>query len=471
MNTSAATTPAGQALEATRPRAAAGSRGLDRLLSTRADTVGERELPRGSPDASKRSDAPRRPRVVIVGGGFGGLATARTLARSDVDITLVDRTNHHLFQPLLYQVAIAGLSPSEIAAPIRSILRRQPNVSVMLAEVVGVDFERRRLRVTGAELEYDFLVLAAGGRTSYFGHDEWAAVAPGLKDLDDALDIRRRVLMGFERAEKELDPARRRAQLTFVVVGAGPTGVELAGAIAELARFALARDFRSIDPSAACVLLLEGGPRVLPTFSPKLSERAARQLARLGVKVRLDTRVTSIDASGVQTSSDRIDADTVIWAAGVGGSPLAASLGVPLDRAGRVLVEPDLSLPGHPEVFAIGDMAAFLHQGGTALPGVSPVAMQMGRHAARCIRARLAGGASSPFRYTDRGTLATIGRSAAVAKLGRLELSGWPAWIAWLFIHIYFLIGFRNRVVVLLEWAWAYFTYQRGARLITGRKP
>jgi NADH dehydrogenase len=411
-----------------------------------------------------------RPRVIVLGGGFGGLAAARSLGHVPVDVTVLDRTNHHLFQPLLYQVAMAGLSPADIAAPIRSILRDQKNASVLLGEATGVDLEHRRVQLADGALDYDHLVLATGGRTSYFGHDAWERFAPGLKDLDDAVEIRRRVLLAFEEAEKETDAERRRALLTFVVVGGGPTGVELAGAVAELSRFVLASDFRRIDPRSATILLIEGGPRLIPSFDPELSASAVRHLERLGVSVRLNVHVTGIDQTGVSLGDERIAARTVLWGAGVAATSLTKSLGVPLDRAGRVLVEPDLSLPGHPEAYAIGDMAAFLHQGGKPLPGVSPVAIQMGRHAARNIERAVRGLPPEPFHYVDRGSMATIGRSAAVAQIRGLRLGGFAAWLAWLLVHIYFLIGFRNRVAVLFNWAWSYFTYQRGARLITGRR-
>jgi NADH:quinone reductase (non-electrogenic) len=413
------------------------------------------------------------PHVVIIGGGFGGLTAAQALKRAPVRITVVDRTNHHLFQPLLYQVAMAGLSPADIAAPIRSILRNQRNVTVLLAEATGVNFHRNVVYLRDAnheeEMAFDYLVLATGGRTSYFGHDDWEKFAPGLKDLDDAVEIRRRVLLAFEAAEKEHDPQRRRELLTFVIVGGGPTGVELAGAIAELAQFVLARDFRSINPGSAEILLLEGGPRILPTFAPDLSESAQRQLNNLGVEVRVNSQVTNINETGVNIGEETIRAATVIWGAGVRATALTKTLGVELDRAGRVTVQPDLSLPGHQNVFAIGDMTIFL-QDGKPLPGVSPVAMQMGRSVARNIRNDLDGRERKNFRYFDKGSMATIGRKAAIAELGKLHLSGFIAWVAWLTVHIFFLIGFRNRVAVILNWAWSYFTYQRGARLITGRR-
>lgn len=410
------------------------------------------------------------PRVVIIGAGFGGLAAARALRRMKVQVTVVDRRNHHLFQPLLYQVAIAGLSPADIAAPIRSILRRQTNATVLLAEATDLNLTDRVVVLNDGKLEYDYLVLATGGRTSYFNNDRWETYAPGLKDLDDAVEIRRRVLLAFEAAEREADPVRRRELLTFVVVGGGPTGVELAGAIAELARFVLASDFRCIDPRETEILLIEAGDGILGTFPDDLSRSAATQLERLGVKIRLSSKVTNITQEGVYLGDTLIRTATVIWSAGVQSTSLTARLGVPLDRAGRVLVESDLTLPGHKEVFAIGDMASFLHQDGKPLPGVSPVAIQMGRCAARNIQRSLEAKAHEGFHYFDRGSMATIGRSAGIADLGRLHLSGFLAWLAWLLVHIYFLIGFRNRIAVLFNWAWSYFTYQRGARLITGRR-
>ena len=410
------------------------------------------------------------PHVVIVGGGFGGLRTARALRRAPVRITLIDRTNHHLFQPLLYQVAMAGLSPADIAAPIRSILRKQKNVTVRLAEVFGVLLKSSEVATTDGKLDYDYLVLAAGGRTSYFGHDEWEEFAPGLKDLTDAVDIRRRVLLAFEAAEKESNPERRRELLTFVVVGGGPTGVEVAGAIAELARFALARDFRAIRPEAAEIILLEGGERILPSFAPELAESAVRQLGELGVEVRVNTKVTDISTKGVFSGNQFIGATTVIWSAGVQATSLTKCLGVPLDRSGRIIVEPDLTLPGFGNAFAIGDMVTFTYQTGHPLPGVSPVAMQMGEYAARNIRHALKGEPYEEFHYFDKGSMATIGRSRAIAEIRKLRLSGFVAWMTWLTVHIFFLIGFRNRAVVLFNWAWSYFTYQRGARLITGRR-
>lgn len=408
--------------------------------------------------------------VVIIGGGFGGIATARGLRRAGVSVTLVDRRNHHVFQPLLYQVAMAGLSPAEIAVPIRSILRKQENVRVLLAEATGFDLERRVVHLDGApELEYDYLVLAPGSRPNYFGHDDWARVAPGLKSVEDATEIRSRVLLAFEAAERESDPIRQRHQLTFVVIGAGPTGVELAGAIAELAGYVLARDFRTIRPDSTRVILVEGGDRVLSTFSPELSREAARSLEEMGVSVRTSVRVTGIDDGGVTLGgSERIDARTVLWAAGVSAAPLTALLGVPLDRSGRVLVEADCSLPGRPEVFCIGDAASLTpEEGKPPLPGVSPVAIQQGDFVAEAIHRSLRREERGAFRYWDKGSMATIGRSRAIVELGSLRVSGFFAWLVWLVVHIYYLIDFRNRLLVLIDWTWAYFAYARGARLIT----
>ena len=410
------------------------------------------------------------PQVVIVGAGFGGLTAARALRKTPVRVTVVDRTNHHLFQPLLYQVAMAGLSPADIAAPIRSVLRKQKNVNVLLDEVTSVDLANNTLQLRDETLKYDYLILATGGRTSYFGHDDWEKCAPGLKDLDDAVEIRRRVLLAFEDAEKEQDPEKKKELLTFVVVGGGPTGVELAGAIAELSRFVLAKDFREINPRAAQIILLEGGPRILPSFAEDLSASAQRQLEDLGVTVRLNAQATKIDDKGVYLGNEMIKAAVVIWGAGVGATSLTKTLGVPLDKAGRVIIEPDLTIPGHKNVFAIGDMALFLHQTGKPLPGVSPVAIQMGECTVKNIKNALAGKPYVTFHYFDKGSMATIGRSAAIAEIGKLHLSGFLAWMAWLLVHIFFLIGFRNRFAVLFNWAWSYFTYQRGARLITGRR-
>jgi NADH dehydrogenase len=410
------------------------------------------------------------PHVVIVGGGFGGLFATRALRRAPVRLTLIDRTNHHLFQPLLYEVAMAGLSPADIAAPIRSVLRNQANATVILGEVTKVDLSASSLTTTESQFTYDYLILATGGRTAYFGHNDWEMFAPGLKDLDDAVEIRRRVLLAFEAAEKEEDPARRRDLLTFVVVGGGPTGVELAGALAELSRFVLSRDFRTIDSRSAKIILLEGGPRILSPFPPDLSASAVRQLEELGVEVRVNAMVTNITQEGVTLSNEQIRSATVIWSAGVKTTALTDTLGVPLDRMGRIEVEPDLTIPGYHRAFAVGDIASFKYQTGAPLPGVSPVAMQMGVHAAHNIIRDLTGKPYKPFKYFDKGIMATIGRSRAIALIGKLHLSGFIAWLAWLGVHIFFLIGFRNRLVVLVEWAWSYFTYQRGARLITGRR-
>lgn len=414
-----------------------------------------------------------RPHVVIVGGGFGGLTAARALRRAPVRVTLVDRRNHHLFQPLLYQVAMAGLSPADIAMPIRQILHRQRNATVVLGSVTAVDLGGRRVRVERVDgdapwIDYDFLVLAAGARTAWFGHDDWGRWALGLKDVDDALEIRRRVLLAFEAAELEDDPDRRCRLQTFVVIGGGPTGVELAGALAELNRFVLAGDFRRVDHRQTRIVLVEAGPRILASFPERLSADAERRLQRLGVEVRTGTPVTEVGPEGVRVGDEWIPSLTVVWAAGVEAAPLARLLPVRRDKADRLLVEPDCSLPGHPEVFAIGDMAAFVHQTGEPLPGVSPVALQQARAVARNIRRTLRGRPRRPFRYIDKGSMATIGRSAAIAVVGPVRLTGFVAWLAWLAVHIFFLIGFRNRLFVLLEWAWAYLTYRRAARLITG---
>jgi NADH dehydrogenase len=407
--------------------------------------------------------------VVIVGGGFGGLNAARALHRAPVRVTLVDRRNHHLFQPLLYQVATAALSPADIAYPLRSVLRRQANASVLLAEAVGVDRSKRELVLADGRIAFDYLVIATGARHAYFGHDDWEPNAPGLKSLEDALDIRRRILLAFEHAEREADEARRRALLTFVIVGGGPTGVELAGAIGEISRHSLVGDFRSIDPREARILVLEAGPRILPTFPEALARKAERALRRLGVEVATGRAVTGVEEGAVLIGGVTIAAATVIWAAGVRGSPLSASLDVARDGAGRVLVQPDLSIPGDPRIFVIGDLAAFLHQTGAPLPGVAPVAIQQGRYVARTIEGDLAGRPRTDFRYRDKGGLAVIGRGQAIAQMGSLRLSGLLGWLAWCFIHILFLVGFRNRAFVLLEWAWYYLTDQRGARLITGK--
>jgi NADH dehydrogenase len=413
-----------------------------------------------------------RRRVVIIGGGFAGLSAARALSHEPVLITLVDRSNHHLFQPLLYQVAMAGLSPGEIAVPIRSVLSGQENARVLLAEVTGVDLAAKRVQLREAPaLDFDYLVIASGAENSYFGHDDWSVVAPGLKDLDDAIEIRRRVLLAFEAAERETDPALQRRHLTFVVIGGGPTGVELAGAIAELATFVLAKDFRSIDSDATRVILVEGSDRILSSFDPKLSARAATSLTQMGVEIRTGLRVTAMDESGVNCDGEHLPASTVLWAAGVRASGLCEALGLTVDRARRAVVEQDCSVAGHPDVFVIGDAAAFVPAGAQQLlPGVSPVAMQQGRFVARQIGRSLAGAPRQRFKYVDKGSMATIGRSRAVAQIGKLQLSGFLAWLAWLVVHIFYLIDFRNRVVVLLDWAWAYFAYRRGSRLITGHR-
>jgi NADH:ubiquinone reductase (H+-translocating) len=418
-------------------------------------------------DDSEAPVAPR-PEVVIVGGGFAGLAAARELRKAPVRVTLLDRRNHHLFQPLLYQVATAALSPSDISAPIRSILRRQRNAQVLLGEAVGVDLAQRRVRLADGEvLGYDHLIVAAGATHSYFGRDDWARFAPGLKTIEDALEIRRRVLLAFEQAEREADAAARGALLNFVVVGGGPTGVELAGALAEIARHTLAADFRHIDPTSARVVLLEAQPHLLPAYARPLQEAARRQLQRLGVEVRTGAKVTGIDAWGVDAGGERIPSRTVLWGAGVAASALGRALGAPVDRAGRVEVLPDLTVPGHPEVAVVGDLAVVRQADGSAVPGLAPAALQEGQHAARNLLRALAGQPRRPFRYRDKGMLATVGRAAAVADVGGLRLSGLVAWLLWLLVHILFLIGFRNRVAVILQWAWSYVTFKRGARLIT----
>ncbi len=403
-------------------------------------------------------------RVVIIGGGFGGLYAAKALKKSPVRITLIDRHNYHLFQPLLYQVATAALNPSDIAAPIRAVLRKQKNASVIMGDATGIDPDRKVIRLADGELAYDILIIATGATHSYFGHPEWEQNAPGLKTIDDALEIRRRVLRAFEAAERETDPARQRAWLNFVVVGGGPTGVELAGALSEIARQTMIRDFRRINPSSARVILIEGVGRVLPPYPPALSEKAAAQLRGLGVEVMTNALVTNVSDHDVRVGETTIPTRTVLWAAGVQAAPLARTLGAPLDRAGRVLVEPDLSIPGHPDVFVIGDLASV-----PDVPGVAPAAIQEGTHTAKNIERMMAGQPTLPFRYHDKGSLATIGRAAGVADFGRLKLTGFLAWAAWLSVHIFFLIGFRNRLLVILQWAWAYVTFQRGARLITGK--
>ncbi len=415
-------------------------------------------------------------RVVIVGAGFGGLNAATSLARADVRITVVDQKNHHTFQPLLYQVATAGLSPGEIAEPIRSILSRHKNIEVLMAEVTGFDLERRLVRTSEEEVPYDSLIVAAGASHAYFGHEEWEPIAPGLKTIEDAIEIRRRVLLAFELAERRAAAGEPAEPLQFVVVGAGPTGVELAGTLAEICRHALANDFRTIDPRRTRIHLLEGGPRALPTYPEDLSRSAQEQLQRLGVEVHTSTMVTNVQPGFISMGQSRMQADVILWAAGVAASPLGKKLGAPVDRAGRVLVQPDLSIANHPEVFVIGDLAAVKDASGKMLPGVAPVAILEGRFVAKLIRREIEHGAASngepearpPFHYRDKGSLATIGRAAAIAQFGNIHISGFMAWLAWLFIHIFFLIGLQNRVLVLIQWAWSYFTYERGARLITG---
>jgi NADH dehydrogenase len=411
------------------------------------------------------------PRVVVIGGGFGGLSAARALRAAPVDVTILDRRNHHVFQPLLYQVAMAVLSPGDIASPIRWILRHQRNVEVLLGEVSRIDVERKVAHLAdGADIPYDYLIVAAGATHAYFGHDDWLPYAPGLKTLEDALEMRRRVLLAFERAEREADPIRQRALLTFVIVGGGPTGVELAGALAEIARQSLTKDFRHFDPTSSRIILLEGGPAVLPAFPAPLRDAARRDLERLGVDVRTNTLVTTIGPGVVQAGEERIQAETVLWAAGVAASPLGASLGVPVDRVGRVLVRPDLTIPGHPDVFVIGDLASLAGPAGRLLPGVAQVAMQMGVHASRNIIRATERQPLRAFSYRNLGDMATIGRASAVADLPMIQLTGTIGWLAWLFVHILNLIGFRNRLVVMVQWAWSYFSYQRAIRLITNAK-
>jgi NADH:ubiquinone reductase (H+-translocating) len=427
-------------------------------------------------------------RVVIVGAGFGGLNAAQELAKAPVQVTLIDRKNHHTFQPLLYQVATAGLSPGEIAAPIRSILRAKKNVEVLLGEVTGFDLDRRVVQTPGEDYPYDYLIVAAGARHSYFGHDEWEKLAPGLKTIEDALEIRRRVLLAFELAERQAAAGEPATPVNFVVVGGGPTGVELAGTLAEICHHALTHEFRSIDPARAHILLVEGGPRVLPAYPEDLSRSAEQQLRNLGVEVRTSATVTRVEPGAVDMGETRFPAAVVLWAAGVAASALGKKLGVTVDRAGRVPVEPDLSLPGHPEVFVIGDLATLKDEHGKLLPGVAPVAIQQGRFVAKVIREEVESGrgknSSAPsfassatrgdvgsrprFHYWNKGSLATIGRAAAVAEFGKIHISGFVAWLSWLFVHILFLIGFRNRLLVFIQWAWSYVTYERGARLITG---
>ncbi len=427
-----------------------------------------------SKPAAVHRDTPTavRHRVVILGAGFAGLSAAKALEKMPVDVTVIDRRNYHLFQPLLYQVATAGLSPAEIATPIRSILRDQQNTRVLLGRVAAIDKEARTVEVEGRSVPYETLIVATGARHAYFGRDDWEAVAPGLKKIDDATKLRHRLLLAFEEAETTEDAGERRRLLTFVIIGGGPTGVELAGAIAELAKVALARDFRHIDPRSSRIILVESGARVLATFPEHLSAFAKRALEKLGVEVRLGHPVSACDSEGVVVNGERIEARTIIWAAGVAASPAAKWLGADKDRAGRVIIGRDLTLPGHPEIFVIGDTAAASGRDGKPLPGVAPVAKQQGAHVARVIAARIAARAEPPpFRYRNYGNLATIGRKVAVADFGRIRLSGRVAWLLWGGVHVLFLIGFRNRVAVLLDWLWAYVTFQRGARLITSEKP
>ena len=411
----------------------------------------------------------KRPHVVIIGGGFGGLSAARALRSANVDVTVLDRTNHHLFQPLLYQVATAGLSAADITAPIRHILRRQANTKVVLAEVLDIDPEAKTVTIDVPErqIQYDYLIVAPGSRHAYFGHTEWEESAPGLKAIEDAAEIRRRFLLSFERAEKSSDPVEQQALMTFVIVGGGPTGVELSGAFPEIARKALYPDFRNIDTRKTRVILLEGGPRVLPSFPEELSQKARASLEEIGVEVRTNSIVTRVEPDAVFVGDERIPTRSVFWAAGNAASPLGATLGVPLDRAGRVHVNPDLSIPGHPEVFVIGDLALVVRDDGRPVPGVSPAAIQEGKRAARNVRALIGKRPTVPFRYRNKGDLAVIGRSRAIADFGFIQLSGRIAWLLWLFVHIMYLVGFRNRISVFIQWAYSYLTFQRGVRLIT----
>jgi NADH dehydrogenase len=415
------------------------------------------------------------PRVVVIGAGFAGINAAKALAGAGVRVTVLDRKNHHTFQPLLYQVALAVLSPAEIASPVRAILRRDRNEEVLLGDVTGFDLQKRLVRIDGLDLPYDYLIVASGATHAYFGHPEWAEIAPGLKTLEDAIEIRRRVLLAFETAEREVVAGQPTPQLNFVVIGAGPTGVELAGAIADISRKYMERDFRAIDPAKSRIILLEGGPRVLAAYPEDLSASAERQLTQMGVEVRTNAMVTNVEPGVVTIGKEKIYASVILWGAGVSASPLGKMLGVPVDRAGRVVVEPDLTITGHPEVFVVGDLAAAKlrkHDGeikdpGKIVPGVAPAAIQMGKFAARQIRRTIDGKPREPFAYLDKGSLATIGRSHAVADFGKLHFSGYFAWLSWLFIHLFFLIGFRNRILVMMEWAWAYITYKSSARLIT----
>ena len=420
-----------------------------------------------------KTTSTRQPHVVVLGAGFGGLMFAQEFPSHMARVTVVDRQNHHLFQPLLYQVATAGLSAPDIAQPIRAILRQKPNLTVLMAEVIGIDLAAKRVRLDHGDLEFDYLVIALGGRTSYFGHDEWEKFAPGLKSLDDAVRLRRNMLLAYERAEVETDPAKREELMTTVVVGGGPTGAELAGSFAELARTVLYRDFDHIDSRQARILLVEGGPRILAQFPEDLSASAHKQLHKLGVEVRVNTKVTAIREGEVELDGVPLRAGNIVWAAGVSASPVAKMLGVETDRAGRVKVLPDLSVPGHPAVFAVGDLATLTDRNGVVVPGVAQGAMQGGAHVAKLIAYDIAVGAREPaqreaFGYWDKGNMATIGRSSAIAQVGRLHLSGFPAWLMWLVIHLAFLVGLRNRISVFIQWVYAYFTYRRGARIIMG---
>lgn len=426
---------------------------------------------------SASTTIPRK--VIIVGGGFGGLSAAKVLShQQDISVTLVDRRNYYLFQPLLYQVATAGLSPAEIAAPIRSILAKSQNVEVVLANTSAVLPHQKKIKIeyeggVARDLSYDYLILACGAKHSYFGHPEWEEFAPGLKTLEQATEIRRRVLTAFELAENETDPEKQREHLTFVVIGGGPTGVELAGALAEISRTTLKKDFRHIDSRRTRVILVEAGDRILPAFEPTLSARASQDLEKLGVQVWTQCRVTQISESQVSLGEEKIKASTILWAAGVEPSSLSKSLGVPLDHVGRAVVKSDCSIPNHPEVFVIGDQASFLdktNDGGKTLPGLSPVAMQQGRFVAEAILSDLRSKPREAFQYVDKGQMATIGRKRAILQKGNLKMSGFLAWLGWLFVHIYYLIGFKNRLVVFLNWAWSYFTYRRGARLIVSKE-
>jgi NADH:ubiquinone reductase (H+-translocating) len=409
----------------------------------------------------------QKPQIIIIGAGFGGLQAAKKLARKNVGVTVIDRTNYHLFQPLLYQVATAALSPADIAAPVRSVLSKSKNVEVILAEVQSVDVDAKKVKTADREFDYDYLILATGARHSYFGHNDWEKLAPGLKSLEDAIELRRRILMAFEYAEKIDDESARKAAMTFVIIGGGPTGVEMAGAIAEISRYTLAKDFRHIDPSRARVILIEGESRLLSAFPEDLSQSAKKQLTDLGVDVRTGVRATNINDAGVQLGDEFIPCRVKIWAAGNTASFVGKTLSTPIDRVGRIVVNADLTIPGHPEVQVIGDLANFSHQTGEPLPGVSPVAIQQGRHAARNILAMIKERKPQRFHYWDKGSIATIGRNKAVADLKFIHLRGLPAWLAWLFVHIVWLVGFRNRLLVLFQWAWAYFTFDKGARLIT----